>query len=134
MRILKQHKWGTLMAIDGKKPYGIEVAYTIQGNFLYVIFNPRGRMSQCIKKNKNAAFKVCTADENVEKWEAVLVEGAIEKVTGPADIRKTFKALAQKFGYDQNLYAKMADKYAAMPAKSPVHRLPLKVMGGRSSS
>ena len=55
-KILTERKWGTLMGVDGKKPYGVEVAYMVIGKYLYVIFNPVGRMARCFKKNKNAAF------------------------------------------------------------------------------
>lgn len=103
-RILKERKWGTLMGVDGKKPYGVEVAYTVLGKYLYVIFNPAGRMARCFKKNKNAAFKLCTADNELASWEAVIVEGTMERVMVPADIRRAFRELALKLGYDKNLY------------------------------
>jgi len=132
--ILKERKWGTLMGVDGKKPYGVEVAYTVIGKYLYVIFNPVGRMARCFKKNKNAAFKVCTADNELADWQAVIVEGVIERVTTPADIRRAFRELARKLGYDENLYEKMAQKYAANPKISPVHRIVIAARGGKSSS
>ncbi len=134
LEILKQRKWGTLMGVDGRKPYGVEVAYIALGEYLYFIFNPAGRMAQCFKKNKNAAFKVCTAESEIGAWEAVIVEGAIGRVTSPAEIKKSFRALAQKLGYDKTFYDKMAGKYAANPQKSPVHRLPIKILGGKGSS
>jgi nitroimidazol reductase NimA-like FMN-containing flavoprotein (pyridoxamine 5'-phosphate oxidase superfamily) len=133
-RILKDRKWGTLMGVDGKKPYGVEVAYTVIGKYLYVIFNPAGRMARCFKKNKNAALKVCTADNELADWQAVIVEGAIERVTIPSDIRRAFRELARKLGYDENLYEKMAAKYAANPKISPVHRILIAARGGKSSS
>jgi len=133
-KILKERKWGTLMGVDGKKPYGVEVAYTVLGKYLYVIFNPSGRMARCFRKNKNAAFKICTADNELADWQAVIVEGAIERVTVPADIRRAFRELARKLGYDENLYEKMAEKYAANPKISPVHRILIAARGGKSSS
>jgi len=133
-KILKERKWGTLMGVDGKKPYGVEVAYTMLGKYLYVIFNPAGRMARCFRKNKNAAFKVCTADNELADWQAVIVEGAIERVTIPADIKRAFRELARKLGYDENLYEKMAEKYAANPKISPVHRILIAARGGKSSS
>lgn len=133
-KILTERKWGTLMGVDGKKPYGVEVAYTMLGKYLYVIFNPAGRMARCFKKHKNAAFKVCTADNELAEWQAVIVEGVIERVTTPADIRRAFRELARKLGYDENLYEKMAAKYAANPKISPVHRILIAARGGKSSS
>jgi nitroimidazol reductase NimA-like FMN-containing flavoprotein (pyridoxamine 5'-phosphate oxidase superfamily) len=134
LQILKERKWGTLMGVDGKKPYGIEVAYTILGKYLYVIFNPTGRMARCFKKNKNAAFKICTADSEITSWEAIIVEGTMQRVIDPAGIKQAFKALSQKLGYDKNLYDKMSEKYAANPQKSPVHRILITVVGGKGSS
>jgi len=134
LQILKERKWGTLMGVDGKKPYGVEVAYTLVGKYLYVIFNPSGRMARCFRKNKNSAFKICTADTDITSWEAVLVEGAMERVVNPDDIKRAFRALSQKLGYDKNLYDKMAEKYAANPKQSPVHRILIKIAGGKGSS
>ena len=133
-KILKERKWGTLMGVDGKKPYGVEVAYTVLGKYLYVIFNPAGRMARCFKKNKNAAFKLCTADNELASWEAVIVEGTMERVMVPADIRRAFRELALKLGYDENLYEKMSQKYAANPKISPVHRILITDRGGKSSA
>jgi nitroimidazol reductase NimA-like FMN-containing flavoprotein (pyridoxamine 5'-phosphate oxidase superfamily) len=134
LQILKERKWGTLMGVDGKKPYGVEVAYTLLGKYLYVIFNPAGRMARCFGKNKNAAFKICTADSDITSWEAVLVEGTMERVVDPASIKQAFRALSQKLGYDKNLYDKMAEKYAANPKHSPVHRILINIAGGKGSS
>jgi nitroimidazol reductase NimA-like FMN-containing flavoprotein (pyridoxamine 5'-phosphate oxidase superfamily) len=133
-KILKERKWGTLMGVDGKKPYGVEVAYTVLGKYLYVIFNPAGRMARCFKNNKKAAFKLCTADNELANWEAVIVEGTMERVMVPADIRRAFRELALKLGYDKNLYVKMAEKYAANPKQSPVRRILIAEVGGKSSS
>lgn len=133
LQILKQKKWGTLMTVDGKKPYGIEVAYTITGKFLYIIFNPAGRASRCAQKNKNAAFKVCTTDDDMNKWAAVLIEGTLKRVSSSRDIKKAFRALARRLNYDENLYNKMAEKYVANPQRSPVHRLSLDIMAGRAN-
>ena len=52
----------------------------------------------------------------------------------PADIRRAFRELALKLGYDKNLYDKMAEKYAANPKQSPVHRILIAARGGKSSS
>ncbi len=134
LHILKQRKWGTLMGVDGKKPYGVEVAYTLLGKYLYVIFNPAGRMARCFKRNKNAAFKICTADSDITSWEAILVEGTIERVVDPTDIKRAFRELSKKLGYDKNLYDKMAEKYAANPKQSPVHRIAITIIGGKGSS
>ena len=134
LQILKERKWGTLMGVDGKKPYGVEVAYTLLGKYLYVIFNPAGRMARCFRKYKNAAFKICTADSDITSWEAVRVEGTMERVVDPASIKHAFRALSQKLGYDKNLYDKMAEKYAANPNQSPVHRILINIAGGKGNS
>jgi len=51
------------------------------------------------------------------------VEGTMERVVDPASIKQAFRSLSQKLGYDKNLYDKMAEKYAANPTQSPVHRI-----------
>jgi hypothetical protein len=91
-------------------------------------------MARCFRKNKNAAFKICTADSDITSWEAILVEGTLERVVDPARIKQAFRSLSQKLGYDKNLYDKMAEKYAANPTQSPVHRILINIAGGKGSS
>jgi len=56
------------------------------------------------------------------------------RVVDPVDIKRAFRSLSQKLGYDKNLYDKMAEKYAANPKQSPVHRILINIAGGKGSS
>jgi len=47
--LIEERVWGTLIAIDRNKPYGIELAYIFDGRYIYFSFShPNGRISKCI--------------------------------------------------------------------------------------
>jgi nitroimidazol reductase NimA-like FMN-containing flavoprotein (pyridoxamine 5'-phosphate oxidase superfamily) len=60
--LLNKCDWGTLLLVDGDKPYGIEVSHYVDSGKLFFIFNPGGKAAQCIENDQNVAYKVCQAD------------------------------------------------------------------------
>jgi len=79
---IAEWRWGTVIGVEGDRPYAIEVAYASDDAYLYCGSRPGGRMAQCIKANANAAFKICDSDPEHRKWRAVIVEGKAERLTG----------------------------------------------------
>ncbi|OGL42765.1 MAG: hypothetical protein A2042_07645 [Candidatus Schekmanbacteria bacterium GWA2_38_11] len=130
-KLIKEWTWGTVMVVDSDKPYGVEVAYYTDGNYIYMISSPLGRTAHSFKRNQNVAFKICDTDLKFKRWRAVIVEGKIEKVTKKEDILTAFKLLAKRMGRSDGHYEKVAEKHSNEPEKSPVHRIPIEVVGGR---
>jgi len=130
-RLINEWTWGTLMVVDGDKPYGVEVAYYTDGKYIYMISSPLGRTAKCFMKNPNVAFKICDTDLKFKSWRAVIIEGKIEKVTNKEDILKAFKLLAKRMGRREDHYDKVAEKHSNNPEKSPVHRIRIETVGGR---
>ena len=119
------------MVVDENKPYGVEVAYYTDGEYIYMISSPMGRTAKCFTINPKVAFKICDTDLKFKRWKAVIVEGKLEKVTNKEDILKAFKLLAKKMGRRKDIYEEIAEKHSKNSEKSPVHRIRIETVGGR---
>ena len=129
-KFINEWSWGTLMVVDYDKPYGVEVAYYRDENYIYMISSPLGRTANCFTKNPKVAFKICDTDFHMKNFRAVIIEGKMEKVTAKEDIFKAFKLLAKKMGRPESDYEKVAEKHSTNPVKSPVHRIKIETVGG----
>ncbi len=129
-QLIKEWTWGTLMVVDENKPYGVEVAYYTDSEYIYMISSPLGRTAKCFTKNPNVAFKICDTDFHMKNFRAVIIEGKLEKVTTKEDILKAFRLLSKKMGRPESDYEKVAEKHSTNPAKSPVHRIKIETTGG----
>jgi len=130
---IAEWRWGTILAVEGNKPYAVEVSYASDDNYLYCGSRPGGRMAKCIKSNSNAAFKICDSDPEHKKWRAVIIEGVAERITNKEDILFFVRLLAKKMGRPENAFDALADKIADHPEESNSIRIPLKVMSGRTN-
>ena len=130
---IAEWRWGTIHGVDGNKPYGVEVAYASDDDYLYCGSKPGGRMAQCIKSNPNIAFKLCDSDPEHKKWRAAIIEGVAERMTNKDDILFFVRLLAKKMGRPETSFDALADKIAENPDDSNSIRLPLKIMGGRTN-
>lgn len=126
--------WGTLIGVEGDKPYAIENTYATDDTYVYCGSMPGGRMAQCIKQNPNVAYKICNSDKSYREWKAVIIEGKAERLTKKDDLLFFVRLLAKKMGVPENKFDPMAEKMAANPDKSNCVRIPMTVCGGRCSS
>ncbi len=126
--------WGTLIGVEGDKPYAIENTYACDGKYIYCGSMPGGRMARCIKNNSNVAYKICNSDKSYREWKAGIIEGKAERLTKKEDLLSFMRLLAKKMGMPENKFDPMAEKMASNPEKSNWIRIPIAVMGGRCSS
>jgi len=131
--LMEECTWGTLIAVEGDKPYGVELAFASDGEYIYCGSKPGGRMARCIKKNPNVAFKFCTTDKSTRNFKAVIVEGQAERLTKKEDILAGMRRIAKKVGMQENQLDPVAESLASHPEKSNFIRIPLKVVEGRHS-
>ena len=47
---IKSWAWGTLIGVEGNKPYAVEVSYGTDGEYIYCGSKPGGRMTKCLKE------------------------------------------------------------------------------------
>jgi len=130
---IKDWTWGTLIGVEGDKPYAIENTYATDGEYLYCGSMPGGRMAQCIKKNPNVVYKICNADRDYNEWKAVIIEGKAERLMDKAGILTFLRLIAKRMGKAEDALDFRVDKIVSNPDANAI-RIPLKVMGGRCST
>lgn len=131
--LLEKCDWGTLLVVDGKKPYGIEVSHYVSEGKIYFIINPRGKAGRCMGKNPRVAYKVCKAHLPQQRWSAATVEGKVEQVREPQAIRDAFMMLAERLDRDRDRYKQLGEKFSAPGEVSPVYSLPIENLSGKAS-
>lgn len=129
---ISEWTWGTLIGVDGDKPYAIEVSYGSDGEYIHCGSMPGGRMARCVAINSKVAFKICDADWSYSKWRAVIIEGVAEQLTRYEDILYSVRCIARQRGLPENAFDSIARRVADDPQRNSI-RIPIKVFGGRIS-
>jgi nitroimidazol reductase NimA-like FMN-containing flavoprotein (pyridoxamine 5'-phosphate oxidase superfamily) len=128
---IEEWTWGTLIAVDGDKPYAVEVTYASDGKYIHCGSMPGGRMARCVKKNPNVVFKICNSDKSYRTWKAVIIEGKAERLTKREDILASVRLLAKKMGLGEEQLDHLAERIAAEPDGANSLKIPIKTIGGR---
>ena len=131
-KFLEEWTWGTLFAIDGDRPYAIELSYAADGEFIYCGSMPGGRMARCIKDNANVAFKVCDSPKDPSRFRAVIVEGTVKKLTQKDEIVKGLRVLYKKLGLPESRIEPRAAQLTAKAPESSFYCIVIKELGGRA--
>ncbi len=132
-QFLDEWTWGTLIAVDGDKPYAIELSYATDGEYIYCGSMPGGRMSRCDKDNSNAIFKVCDCPKDTSIFRAVIVEGQVKKLTKREEIIKGLRVLYRKLGIPESRIEPRANQLSARSAEEcSFYRISMKDLGGRA--
>jgi len=126
---IKNSAWGTLIGVEGNKPYAVEVSYGTDGTYLYCGSMPGGRMARCIQSNPNVVFKICASDRNAESFKAVIIEGKAERLTAYEDIRHSLSNVARHSGLDEHALDPIAKRHCQNPGNNFI-RIPIKVLDG----
>ena len=132
-QFLDEWTWGTLIAVDGDKPYAIELSYATDGEYIYCGSMPGGRMSRCVKDNSNAIFKVCDCPKDTSIFRAVIVEGQVKKLTKREEIIKGLRVLYRKLGIPESRIEPRANQLSARSAEEcSFYRISMNELGGRA--
>jgi nitroimidazol reductase NimA-like FMN-containing flavoprotein (pyridoxamine 5'-phosphate oxidase superfamily) len=126
--------WGTLIAVDGDKPYAVELAYASDGKHIYCASRPGGKMARCIKKNRNIMFKICDVEKNYTKYRAVSVFAKAEQIIKRENFLYIIRLANTKrgLGLTEVQCQSWADKYAAKPKAGGTIRVPIENLSGRA--
>ena len=130
-KFLEEWTWGTLIAVDGDRPYAIELSYATDGEYIYCGSMPGGRMTRCIKDNANVVFKVCDSTKDPSRFRAVIVEGPVKKLTRKDEIVTGLRVLYKKLGLPESRIEPRAAQLTAS-RESSFYRIALKELGGRA--
>ena len=131
---IEEWTWGTIVAIDGNKPYAIEVTYTSDGKHLYFGSRPDGKMARCVKANPNIAYKICDSDKYFSSWRAVIVEGKAERLTKKEDMYYSVDLFIKRYNFQKKFFYNLVEKFSANPDLSSMVRLPIKDISGVCSN
>ena len=131
-KFLDEWNWGTLIAIEGDRPYAVELSYATDGKYIYCGSMPGGRMTRCIKDNANKAFKVCDCSKDTSRFRAVIVEGPVKKLTQKDEIVKGLTVLYKNLGFPESRIEPRAKQLTAKAPESSFYRIAIKEVGGRS--
>ena len=131
-QFLNEWNWGTLIAIEGDKPYAVELSYATDGKYIYCGSMPGGRMSRCVKDNSNAVFKICDSSRDTSQFRAVIVEGRVKKLTQRDEIVSGLRVLYKKLGFPESRIEPRADQLTARAPESSFYRIEIKELGGRA--
>jgi nitroimidazol reductase NimA-like FMN-containing flavoprotein (pyridoxamine 5'-phosphate oxidase superfamily) len=124
--------WGTLIAVEGSRPYAIELSYGSDGDYIYCGSMPGGRMARCIRQNPQVVFKICDSDRSYSFWRAVIIEAGAERLTRYDDILYSVRFIARQRGFPEGAFDSIARRVADDPESNSL-RIPIKVFGGRIS-
>ena len=130
-KFLEEWTWGTLIAVDGDRPYAIELSYATDGEYIYCGSMPGGRMARCIKDNANAVFKVCDSTKDPSRFRAVIVEGPVKKLTEKDEIVKGLRVLYKKLGLPESRIEPRSAQLTAS-RESSFYRIAIQELGGRA--
>jgi len=131
-RFLDEWTWGTLIAIEGDKPYAIELSYATDGRYVYCGSMPGGRMARCVKDGTNVVFKVCDSSKDTSRFRAVIVEGAVRKLTQRDEIMEGLGVLYKKLGLPQSRIVPRTEQLLAKVPESSFYRITIQELGGRA--
>jgi nitroimidazol reductase NimA-like FMN-containing flavoprotein (pyridoxamine 5'-phosphate oxidase superfamily) len=136
---IEEWAWGTIIAVDGDKPYAIEVSYGSDGKHIYFGSRPKGTMAKCIARNQNIIFKICDADRLYATWRAVSVFGKVERLTKREDILYGMKMIAHKVikvtgktSVTEKQFEALGEQLAAHPENGGPLRLAIEDLTGRT--
>ena len=129
---IKEWTWGTLIGVEGNKPYAVELSYGTDGDFIYCGSMPGGRMARCIQENPNVAFKICDSDRSYSRYRAVIIEGKAERLTSYDDILFSVRYIARQRGLPETAFDGVVRRVANSPEGNSL-RIPIQVFGGKIS-
>ena len=129
---IKDYTWGTLIGVEGGKPYAVEISYGTDGEYVYCGSRPGGRMAKCILTNPNIAFKICNSDRTYAQWKAVIIEAEAERLTKRDDILYSVRCIAKQRGLSERAFESVVDRVAGHPESNSL-RIPLKIVSGVTS-
>jgi nitroimidazol reductase NimA-like FMN-containing flavoprotein (pyridoxamine 5'-phosphate oxidase superfamily) len=129
---VKEWTWGTLIGVEGNKPYAVELSYGTDNDYIYCGSMPGGRMARCIEANSNVVFKICDSDRSYSRWRAVIIEGQAERLTSHDDILYSVRCIARQRGFRETAFDSIVRRVANNPEGNSL-RIPIKVFGGKIS-
>jgi len=132
LKFISHWSWGTLIGVEGDRPYAVELSYGTDGEYIYCGSKPGGRMARCISGNRNVIFKICDAAPNSSRYRAVTIEGTAERVTDYEGILTAVRAIASNMGLHLKAFDSVAERTCNNPESNSL-RIPMEKVSGVTS-
>jgi len=127
---IRYFTWGTLIGVEGDRPYAVELSYGFDGTYIYCGSMPGGRMARCLRSNDNVAFKICECDWSYSRYRAAIVEGRAERMTSRDDIMKAVVEIARQRKLPDHAFAGVVGRLADNPESNSL-RISIANVGGK---
>jgi hypothetical protein len=134
---LSSQKIGVLSLSENDSSYSIPLAYSYDGDNIYLTLGPQGRKMECIKKNKNVCFVVYhqpppTASGRPE-WQSIICNGVIERLTDPESIEKAVRSAEKHLGMPAGTWNGLLEKTLQSPETSCFWKVKISEINGKQT-
>jgi len=127
---IRYFTWGTLIGVEGDRPYAVELSYGFDGTYIYCGSMPGGRMARCVQGNANVVFKICECDWSYSRYRAVIVEGRAERMTSREDIMCAVAMIARQRKLPDTAFAGVVGRLVDNPESNSL-RIAVETVGGK---
>ena len=132
---LSSQKIGTLSMNDGETSYAVPLAYSYDGEHIYLTIGGEGRKMAYIKKNQNVCFVVCLIPPdfgmNKMSWKSVICDGVIEQITDPDGLKKAVQTGEKHMGMPEGTWDRLLEMTLKKPEASNFWRIKITESGGQ---
>ena len=115
----------------------IPLAYSYDGENIYLTPGPQGRKMECIKNNKNVCFVVYhqpppTAG-GMPEWQSIICNGVIELLTDPESIKKAVRSGEKHMGMPEGAWNGLLEKTLQAPETSGFWKIKIEEINGKQT-
>jgi len=133
---LSRQKIGILSLSENDSSYAIPLAYSYDGETIYLTLGPQGRKMGCIQKNKNVCFVVYDQPPStggMPEWQSVICNGVIERITDPVNIEKAVRSGERHMGMPEGTWNGLLEKTLQAPEVSCFWRINISEINGKQT-
>jgi nitroimidazol reductase NimA-like FMN-containing flavoprotein (pyridoxamine 5'-phosphate oxidase superfamily) len=133
---LKSHRVGVLSMTDGKTTYAIPLAYSYDGENIYLTMANQGRKSQYLKDNMPVCFIVYWIPEGFGapgkmSYTSIICDGVFDHITDPEKLSAAVRTLEKQMGYPAGAMDKLLEMTLKNPQKSNFWKIKITSLGGK---
>jgi nitroimidazol reductase NimA-like FMN-containing flavoprotein (pyridoxamine 5'-phosphate oxidase superfamily) len=133
---LSSQKIGVLSLSENDSSYSIPLAYSYDGENIYLTLGPQGRKMECIKKNKNVCFVVYhqpPSEGGMPEWKSIICNGFIEHLTDPESIEKAVRSGEKHMGMTEGTWNGLLEKTLQAPEASCFWKVKITEINGKQT-
>jgi nitroimidazol reductase NimA-like FMN-containing flavoprotein (pyridoxamine 5'-phosphate oxidase superfamily) len=134
---LSNQKIGVLSLSENDSSYSIPLAYSYDGENIYLTLGPQGRKMECIQKNKNVCFVVYhqppSTAGGMPEWKSIICNGVIERITDPESIEKAVRSGEKHMGMPEGTWNGLLEKTLQAPEASCFWKVKIAEINGKQT-